>query len=115
MSAFNKETYDKLVQSFLNATKCVLKENISTNQNTLKSYEVNLVKTFNELASYIDVRYDDFNKQEQDQLENIFNSYRKKLVESFKKLEGEIILPKDVFHAVERCFSCKRKRHRIGK
>lgn len=97
MSNFSQTIYENLKQKFVNATKCVLKEDISKNQDTLKSYEISIVTAFNELASYIDNIFDTLDNEYQTFLKKEFTSFRDKVTRCFEKLDGEVEFPKDLY------------------
>lgn len=101
MSDFNRQIYDQLKLKFLNATKCVLKEKLSKNPDTLKSYENSIVTSFNELASFIDDQFRDFDDSTQIYFRQEFLKFREKLLRSFGKLDCNIHVPSDLFQTID--------------
>lgn len=57
MSAFDISTFEKLRDEFNKVSKRILKEAISTNPVTLKAYETDIIKSFNDLREYANLYY----------------------------------------------------------
>lgn len=63
MSKFDNDKYKELINTFILASKRVLKKEISRNKNEHIEYATVLTESYNELVKYISAFYDRFDKQ----------------------------------------------------
>lgn len=100
MSDFNENFYDKIKQNFLKISKRILKQNLSTNENTLKGYETDIITSYNEISSYLNDFFEKYTEDFDKFLRSEIIYIREKTLKCFGKLNIHIKLPEDLFTAI---------------
>lgn len=88
-------------QIFINATKLILKENISKNENTLLRQKTQIVKAYNDIITYITGRYDNAEETDKTRYKNEIATIKTKLVQCLDKFESYYIPPEDIFELID--------------
>lgn len=86
------EKLKELKREFINSTKKVLKEKVSTNPNTLRAYVIEITENYNNLVEYIENVYTVFGEKEKQVLNEQFTYVRGKLAESYLKLQCNYVI-----------------------
>lgn len=93
MTEFDSDRYKELKEEFIRVSKRVLKENISTNPETLAKYKHDIVIEYNALINYINNYYLLFPRDKKIKYKNELIDHRTRLNRCFKKLEIEQKFP----------------------
>lgn len=86
-----------LKQNFQLIIKRILKKDLSTNPLTLKRYETDVIEAYNEIAKYIDERYDNATAQETHEFKAEILYVREKILLCFGRLNLDYTLPNDLY------------------
>lgn len=101
MSDFNKEIYNEIKQNFLLIAKRILKKELSTNKDTLKRYESDIVASYNDITAHLNTFFEKYDKDFDEFLRNEIIYIREKTLKCFGKLDIRIKLPNDLFTTLD--------------
>lgn len=88
-------------EEFSKTTEKILKEKLSTNQNTLNSYVIELENNFNTVISYCESKYDNLDEDSKSELKEEIVKLKIKLKECIKKLKLNYTLSEDIFEKIK--------------
>lgn len=91
------KNFKTLKDNFYAVTKCVLKENLSRNPETLDGYETNLVSTYNELIDYTSLKYPSLSTDDKTTVFTNITHLRTRLLRCFEKLKLNVTIDKNIF------------------
>lgn len=97
----DKQQYLRLKEEFKKVTKRVIQgRELSKNPVTLKSYETDLLQTYNKIIVYLQPRYSKLKRVTQNELGTDLNKLYNRLVQCFKKLNVQISEPEYLLQTV---------------
>lgn len=77
-----------------------MKENLSQNQATLKSYEIKLIFNYNDLIEYTTGKYESLSEENQESVSNAIILQRARLERCFEKLKVKLHIGEDIFDLI---------------
>lgn len=92
-NAYSADDFKTLKGEFKKVTKRVLKKNISKNPEKLEEYETDLIKTYNDIITYVAHYYNDLDQNIQETIRTDLLRLRDNLASSFQKLNLRVKLP----------------------
>lgn len=92
-----REQFKDLKDEFLKITKRILKDNISKVPETLQTFEIDIIRAYNNISELLDAQFSNLVAEEQQFFRSEIIYIREKIVLCFGKLNLPYTLPSDLF------------------
>lgn len=99
-TSFDNEKYDLLLKDHEKKAKRILKTNLSTNENTLRRYEIDILRAHNEIVTYARIFLEKFDKESKEIVRKEINQVKEKTSRCIERLQVSINLPSDPFETI---------------
>lgn len=98
---FNNTFYDELLEDHAKKAKRILKKDLSTNERTLKRYEIDILRAHNKIVKYVSIFLNRFDENSRDAVENEIKQVVEKTSKCIVRLNLDITLPENIFKQID--------------